>query len=334
MPDAITKSVEAYANLSEALILKLLKMLWGLWSPFDQSDWWDDNLVAGNAAKSATLITSTLHQVRLNQRSYSSAVFKQLNAGMTSLPSLSDEYARANVTPFEVYQRPAKEYRFLTSQGLVFDETYMRAKTRLEGLGRADALRTRMDEAQRLNAANPKVIGTRRIIHPELSKTGTCGLCLVAATRFYKVTELQPIHPPNCHCGTLPVTKTSDPGLKLTQDDLKAIYAAAGSSRAEDLANTRISVNEHGELGPLLVREGQHFKTAEEAGRPAYVKPTTDTIRAARVKERGEITQALAKAEDDYSKMTPGTDAAIRVFRAIKNMKERLASIDRFLKTL
>lgn len=334
MPDTITKSVEAYANLSEALILKLLRMLWALWSPFDQSDWWDDDLVAGNAAKSATLVTSVLHQVRLDQRSFSSSVFKKLGVGMTTLAPMTDEYARSNVTPFEVYQRPAKEYRFLTSQGLVFDETRMRSKTRLEGLARADALRTRMDEAQRLNAANPKVIGTRRVIHPELSKTGTCGLCLVAATQFYKVTELQPIHPPSCHCGTLPITKSADPGLKLTQDDLKVIYAAAGSSRAEDLANTRITVNEHGELGPVLVREGQHFKTAEEAGRPAYVKPTPATIRAARVAERDQITRALARAEADYAKLVPGADGSIAVFRAIKNMKERLASIERFLKTL
>lgn len=333
MPDTITKSVEAYANLSEAVILKLLQMLWGLWSPFDQSDWWDDNLVAGNAAKSATLVTSALHRVRLDQRSYSTSVFKQLNVGLTRLPSLSDGYARSNVTPFEVYQRPAKEYRFLTSQGLVFDEARMRAKTRLESLAKADALKTQMDESQRLNAANPKVIGTRRIIHPELSKSGTCGLCLVASTRFYKKSDLQAIHD-GCHCTTLSITAASDPGLKMNRDDLKAIYAAAGSSGAQDLLNTRITVNEHGELGPLLVREGQHFKTAEEAGRPAYVKQTPETIRAARVKERDEINQALAKAESDYSKLTPGATDAIRVFRAIKNMKERLASIDRFLKTL
>lgn len=333
MPDTIAKSVDAYATLSEQLVTKLLQALWLLWQPLDASTWWDDNLVAGNAARSATLVTSALHQVRVNQRSFSTAVFKQLDASMP-LPSLMDEYARSNVTPFEVYQRPAKEYRFLTSQGLAFDETYMRAKTRLEGLARSDALRARMDEAQRLDAANPKVIGTRRIVHPELSRTGTCGLCLVASTQFYKKTELQPIHPPSCHCTTLSVTKDSDPGLKLSKDDLKAIYAAAGSSRAEDLANTRITVDEHGELGPLLVRDGQHFRTAAEAGRPAYVKQTPETIRAARVKERDQLTQALAKAQDDYSHMTPGTDSALPTFRAIKNMKERLASIDRFLRTL
>jgi hypothetical protein len=46
-------------------------------------------------------------------------------------------------------------------------------------------------------AAAEDVTGYRRVIHPELSKSGTCGLCVAAADRIYYVDDLMPIHT-NC----------------------------------------------------------------------------------------------------------------------------------------
>jgi hypothetical protein len=103
------------------------------------------------------------------------------------------------------------------------------------------------------------VTGYRRIVHPELAKTGTCGLCIVASDNVYHTAQLLPIHG-NCNCTVLPIVGEIDPGTGLNNLTLGDFYAAAGDSTfGEDLKKTRFVVNEHGEYGPVLGFEGQHF---------------------------------------------------------------------------
>ena len=97
-----------------------------------------------------------------------------------------------------------------------------------------------------------RIKGWRRVIRPELSQSGTCGLCVVAATRFYKRSDLDAIHD-RCKCVVLPYTASHDPGLTLNREDFRRIYnAAGGSTRGEALKKLRVSVREHGELGSIL----------------------------------------------------------------------------------
>jgi hypothetical protein len=57
------------------------------------------------------------------------------------------------------------------------------------------------------------------------------------------------------------VTKGFDPGLRLNDDDLKEFYKTAGGSTfAADLVNVRVSVGEHGELGPVLHRDDDNLR--------------------------------------------------------------------------
>ena len=112
----------------------------------------------------------------------------------------------------------------------------------------------------------PKIIGYRRVIHPEFSKTGTCGLCIVASSRFYTKAELMPLHDLG-KCTISPMTATQDLGLKLNEDDLAKIYDAAGSTYAEDLKKITVQINEHGELGPILTKKGDHFRDVATVNR-------------------------------------------------------------------
>lgn len=138
---------------------------------------------------------------------------------------------------------------------------------RLEEIIGHDVAATARDEEQKVYASSAKVTGYRRVIHPELSKTGSCGLCVAAANNFYTVAELLPIHD-RCKCTTAPITAESDPALKLTREDLDALYAAAGGTTSGDaLKRIRVTVNEHGEYGPIL-RNAQHrFKGVEDVNR-------------------------------------------------------------------
>ena len=101
-----------------------------------------------------------------------------------------------------------------------------------------------------------RVVGARRIIHPELSRGGACGLCVAAADRVYKTRDLKPVHP-NCRCGVLPIIKTTatgkvvDIGDELNRGDYERLSAARVSGNGSDqseLSNLRVYRDDTGDL--------------------------------------------------------------------------------------
>jgi putative head protein len=103
-----------------------------------------------------------------------------------------------------------------------------------------------------------KVVGYRRIVHPELSESGqSCGLCIVASTNMYSHGDLMPIHN-LCNCEVAEVYKVGDqlfdPGNLINMEDLEVFYnEAAGSTRGFDLKRSRYKVIDHPEYGRSLV---------------------------------------------------------------------------------
>jgi hypothetical protein len=285
---------DGHTNLLEQLISGLLGQLATAWSGFDR--WHDQDLVAGQAARSAQLVTAALPAVRQQSRAYHSAVLRDLGTKPGRLPAITGDYPRANITPFEVYQRPATAYAYAGSQGLTAYEAAVDARKRLAVLAESDLREANRAEAQRVYAATPKVVGYRRIIHPELSSGGTCGLCVVASQRMYKTSQLLPLHFPSCHCESMAVVQGNDPGMQLNQDDLATVYAAAGGTAADQLRGTRIQFTEHGELGPVLVKDGDHFTTAKDLDLAKWKKPDVASVRAARATELQQVQKAYASA--------------------------------------
>lgn len=104
------------------------------------------------------------------------------------------------------------------------------------------------------------ILGYRRILHPERSEHGPCGLCVVAADRVYKRRDLLPLHG-NCRCEVLPVLNGMDPGIHLNADDLYAFYQAAGGTGAKGLKKIRVALTENGETGPTLIDADQHYRS-------------------------------------------------------------------------
>lgn len=105
------------------------------------------------------------------------------------------------------------------------------------------ALDDASEEAARQHAEkNPRVTGYRRVVHPERSKGGTCGLCVLAATRVYRTRDLRPIHD-GCECTVMEVTGAFDPGDALNGLDLGEIYGDAGGTTPEQAKKVRYRVN-------------------------------------------------------------------------------------------
>jgi hypothetical protein len=186
--------------------------------------------------------------------------------------------ARAAVTdPAEPYARVADSYRYqVVADGVTPDKAKRKALVRLAAIAETDITLAVREQVRKTLGTIPGVTGYRRILHPELSESGPCGLCVVAANRIYHVEDLKPIHD-RCVCETLPIIGALDPGLMLNASELEAIYDAAGGTGGEiikagrrhsaALKKVRVALAEHGELGPVLVDADQHHRGPREVAK-------------------------------------------------------------------
>lgn len=180
-----------------------------------------------------------------------------------------DSAVRQSVTasdaaPSRIYSRAAAVYRVSVAQGDDSATANTAAVQRITDITDGNVmLAQRLAEQQTLRTAqsrNPSVTGYRRVIHPELSKGGVCGLCVAASDRVYHVEDLKPIHF-RCKCGVVPVVGDSDMGYQLNKRDLRSLYTETGKLHGVDyttegahLKRTRYDVVHHAELGPVLTR--------------------------------------------------------------------------------
>ncbi len=178
------------------------------------------------------------------------------------------------LSPGDTYRRVADGARFDQVANDMDEPTArQRAIVRIQAAAHTDM--TLAVRAQYLKALDEgrtvRADGWRRILRPELSQSGPCGLCVVAADRVYSRGDLLPIHD-RCVCEVLPILGDLDPGLVLNSDDLGRIYAEAGSTgggkrQGGALKNIRVALTEHGELGPVLTRADQHFRGMQQVAR-------------------------------------------------------------------
>lgn len=172
-------------------------------------------------------------------------------------PQRRDVHA-ADSAPDRLFQRAAATYRFERSAGAAPGTANDAAEQRIGKLIDANLiLAQRLAEQEALRQAqaqDSRILGYRRVIHPELSQGGVCGLCVAASDRIYKIDVLKPVHN-LCKCAIVAVTNAHDPGHRLNRDDLARLYDEAGNStNSAALKRTSYDIVHHAELGPILVR--------------------------------------------------------------------------------
>jgi hypothetical protein len=176
----------------------------------------------------------------------------------------AEKVTKTEATPDRVFERAAETYRYERSIGKDHTAANNAAETRISKTVDNNLILSARLAAQqtlvRVAEKDERVIGYRRIIHPELAhKTGTCGLCVAAANRIYKLKELQPIHG-GCNCSISPVTTAHDPGYTLNEDDLNRLYEHAGGGTAgRGLKRINYQIIDHHELGPVLTKVTGEF---------------------------------------------------------------------------
>lgn len=272
--DSITASVQA-------LIRRLLGAL--------RADaWYDDAAVGSLAADIARVVRSGADARAQSTRAYLDEALRVAGAPARTATVLQLPTQWADVDPLEEFARPARTYRRARVAGL--DEVQALEQAEQRAMVRADLVLQRASTVaaqQVLVRRDDVVTGWRRIIHPELSRGGTCGLCVAASDRVYGTGELMPIHA-RCKCTVLPVVQTPsgdvrDPGRSVNAESLAELYRVAGSTAATALKGVRVQVAEHGELGPLLTRAGHAFRDQAEAAaqQAARRRPASSRVPAA-----------------------------------------------------
>jgi hypothetical protein len=226
----------------------------------DDRSWWHTAAVLAMAQQAVRRVEASQIEVAGQTDSFLTRLLSLLTgrppraAGVVRVADL-----RPGVPHVEVYARLADQYRYQRSSGVPAADALRLVRQRAAVVAETDVTLAFRQQVKRSLASARDVVGYRRIVHPELSRGGTCGLCIAASDRIYHVGDLLPIHA-RCACTVAPVTKTHDPGRSLNTEDLAALYERAGSTAAAALKRTRYSVHEHGELGPVLAAEGDNFR--------------------------------------------------------------------------
>lgn len=259
-PVQAVQLVDRYANRKEAIwqrvITSVVQLFIGAGNDFREDD-------------ASRFVTRALPLVTAGQRQTSALV----DAYMTSQVRLADKAAKINGIDFDsltlrqadmadVYRRPFQQLWYDLSQGKPFVQARDQAANRLRTITETD-LQLAERSAEQASMEKLQVTGYRRVIHPEMSRTGSCILCAIASDQRYNVETLRPIHP-NCHCTVSPIIGDFDPGQELNAVDLDALYKAQKEefSTNPDGSRVRIAVRENGELGPVLVNAADNFSKA------------------------------------------------------------------------
>lgn len=264
----MAKLVTAQAKVRDQISQQAAKSAAARTRQMGDADWRNYTKVTKYARDNAKLSATRQRQAAAVTNTYLARLLTLIE-GTTAAPSRQVSVDELRGIPQEsVYGRLADYYRYLRDNP-DRQETAEDAGTlvvlRAEEIAEMDIHLATRAQAQKFMTSKSKIQYYRRVIHPELNESKvSCGLCIVASDRVYKKADLLPIHF-HCKCEVVPVTdETRDYGQRLNQDDLNALYAAAGGTAAKKLKETRFSIRQHGELGPVLTYEGNRFRGPAE----------------------------------------------------------------------
>ncbi len=216
---------------------------------------WYDDLAVRRLAKDITGVVQAGQQtVAASEDAYMAYVLSS-QSGRTVRPvgQVIVDDLRAGVDPMAVYERLGEQFRYSRSIGNEPGKALAFVLTRAEVMTDTDMSLAARAQSQKSLQATSLAVAYRRVIHPELSRGGTCGMCIAASDRVYKKADLLPIHG-RCHCTVAPIMRGgADPGSSLNNLSLTQLYGDAGGNQAMDLKRTRYSVVDGGQLGPTLV---------------------------------------------------------------------------------
>lgn len=249
--------VDGAANARDKIESRVAQIVASMWSGFD--GWYRDELVSEISAEVAAMVARGQVGVAQLTDAYLAQVatlIRERPVGPVGVAPSMTGSRRSGVTLTEVYARVAAEYLWQVSRDVVPIRAKELAVERAQAMVGTDlglAFRDQTSQFMKQTGA----AGYRRVIRPERSRSGTCGLCVAASNRMYKRNDLMPLHA-RCKCTVVEVGARVDEGRIINDAEYAAIAAESDSLRARDLVKVR--VRDHGELGPVLTNAAHDFR--------------------------------------------------------------------------
>lgn len=257
--------VDANAAARQSITDQVFAQVAALLQAFNQ--WYDDLAVRRLAQQITDVVQAGQKTMAAAEDGYLSMVISS-QTGRTTKPigQVVVDDLRNGVDPVQVYERLGEQFRYSRSVGDDEVQALQATLDRAEIMTDTDITLAARAQDQKVMEATALALGYRRVIHPELAKGGTCGMCIAASDRVYKKKDLLPIHG-RCHCTIAPIFRDgTDPGSSLNNLSLEQLYGDAHGNQATDLKRTRYKIDDHGELGPVLVPGGNYLaKVSDDA---------------------------------------------------------------------
>jgi hypothetical protein len=180
-----------------------------------------------------------------------------------------------------VHSRPAEAYKRAIATGATHEEALKRAGARGSGWRLSDlSLEERAVQQAVLERARHQQF--RRVIRPELSKTGPAGCASWRVDRIYNTGDLMPMHPPSCNCIVLPIVGDNDPGDRSTAEDLATVRRGRLEQGRRPAPHPVRRSTSTASCGPVLDQA-----TGDKFRGPNKVRLEDDPERAARMLDEG-----------------------------------------------
>lgn len=306
----------------------------------DFSGWYDTDKITGWATSLSRNLESLQRGLARSTDAYL-ARYASAASGKRVRPvgSIDVTALRKDITHPGVYGRAADSYRYQQhlldqialelSRGLKpsppkLDDPLQAAANRVKTAVDLDAQLVVRNQSARFMQEQHTVLGWRRVIHPERSKGGTCGLCAAASTRMYPRGELMPIHA-GCSCVPTPVLPGEDVAAEMNKVDLGQLYTdSGGGTDSASLKRTRYGVSEHGELGPVLHAYGQPIRSKPRS-KNARPRSPEEKRRALEQLLEGQE-QALPRVRQLLSEDSGWTDYESRLTARVEDLRRQLAA--------
>lgn len=243
----------ADADVQETIAASTSQTVQGV---FAGMDWLDHAAITVAATSAGAVVRAAAQQAASMTAAYLTRVLREMvsaDAAAVGTLRITDPLRMGVASWATAYGRVADTVRYQISQGKSPQDAVRIAMDRADAMARTDLALARRLQSREAFEDSKRVIGYRRVVHPELSKGGSCGLCISAANRTYHKADLMRIHQ-RCKCTVLPITAAHDPGGAFDLDPAFAkAYDLSLSTSAADLKDVRVRFEEHGELGPILV---------------------------------------------------------------------------------
>jgi hypothetical protein len=207
----------------------------------------------GIKAQAARLTTSFYGAIANNQN-------QTFVAPIIRPSDLTTAFLRNGVDAEVVYRRPFVDTWTALSKGATMSAAIEAGAIRARSLASTEVQLAKRGVGLSTRQGNTNIVGYIRT----LTGSENCALCYVASTQRYTRGELMPIHP-GCDCGELPLYGNQDPGQVIDEERLNAVHDAVqtrfgfSDPGGREIDYRKITIREHGELGPVLTVKGQHF---------------------------------------------------------------------------